>query len=160
MRKFMNKDFVEKESEFMSSIIYKPLCEQDWILLKKEIQLKRGIPDGQQTVRDVASFLVEEFDFGKDNETVVRPIRHLYDDKSFKIEALNNSEKGFEACPIKINSTYYYEILGGNKRSIALGMKLLKGEIKKYIPVRITYWAEEGTRGDSDNRAGRSTTHG
>ena len=154
----MNKDYIRTESEFLGAIGYRIGSsdgESDWFMLKNEIERRLMKFQNEQEVADIASFLIVNPDHGNDNE-IVQCIRKIYD-SDYDFEMLNKAEKGIESCPTEDAKRYY--LRGGNKRSIALTMKLLLKKIK-FIPVKITDWREEYTRADSDNLADRPTTHG
>lgn len=139
------------KEDLLAAKVYEPSAlDTDWIELKAAVQEEMGVTFNDQTVGDIAKYLLKNKEFGLNNDVVARA-RKLY--LCFKLAMLNDPEP-IEACPDK--SGVAISLPGGNKRSIAYAMKLLAGEIA-YTPVNVL-WHEEYTRDDTNNRMGLETT--
>ena len=139
----MNKDYIQTEREFLDALVYWPIStrDQNWDDFKWEVQKSGGIQENMQSVRDVANFLNSHSDFWQD-KTPVQSIRYFYKDTSLKLETFNS----VEACPSEDGRNYY--LRDGNRRSIAIAMRLLKREIK-FVPLKIIDWEDHFMRENS-----------
>lgn len=134
---------IASQEDFLNTELYYPSGEWDWVDLYKKILGSYEI-SSVITVKEVAKYLLENVDY---STPLVDKIRKL--EINF-----NRHEFCVDLCPSKWTEAFY--LRGGNKRSIAYGMRLLNGE--SFQKVRVRDWQETWEGRDLENLRGLPTT--
>lgn len=149
---------INKE-DFLNAIVYYPNLnssekkEKDWINLKEETSKFNQIYDIHHiTVKNIAQYLTKIPKIENKLAKVIIELYEKFDINEFKSEPI-------ETCPTLGDCAKSKLFLrGGNKRSIAYAMKLIKDECD-FEPVKSSHLLYF-TRLDDNNLAGLPTTKG
>lgn len=147
-------DKVIKKNEFLNAKVYYPgIDDKDWITLKNEVKKYSGKEPEEQTVKDLAEFLIDKPDYHDKNcDDLLGRVGKL--GKCFKMEKFQEPDSIIEVCPDNNNESQFF-IQGGNKRSIAYAMKIFKKELT-YQPLTVDFYPVF-CRYDRANRTGAET---
>jgi len=147
----VNKNITEEQ--LLNTKVYYPGTEQEWIDLKEAVRkfLNNSKEVNQETVRDIANFLIERNDYKNSLVDIIKKLENC-----FNLSYIQGENSQIELCPSDDDkNTGQFYAQGGNKRLIAYAMKLLKNEFK-FQELVIQFYPKFDRR-DKANRNNKKT---